>query len=111
MNNQSKQSIAKNLVLKCGVPPTLAGYKYLTEAVELYATGNYKLTEVYEELAESQDLLPQSVLRDISYAIAQSYNISKRLSAVVGLEIPDEQIRAGLVISYLAIELNDMLSE
>ena len=40
-NTQTKRLIAKNLILKCGVPPKLVGFKYLTKAVELYADGEY----------------------------------------------------------------------
>ena len=110
-NTQTKRLIAKNLILKCGVPPKLVGFKYLTKAVELYADGEYDAMKIYKRIAATENIHDKRVARDIAYAIEHSYNLCQKLSALVGTEIPESQIHNGLVISYLAEEMKNIYYE
>ena len=107
----SKHNIAMNLVLKCGVPPKFTGYNYLTKAVEICANGENKATNIYKEIAKGENILYKSVARDITYAITKSFDLCKSLSEIVGVNIPPEQIHSGLVITYLAAELNNRYND
>lgn len=107
MKDKKARTKAINLILKCGVPPCLVGYEYLTKATEIYAKGNYSITDVYRIIAEQSDIKPKSVMRNISYAISQSFDFCNRLSDIMGIKIPSSEIHNALVISYLATKIND----
>lgn len=106
-NEKTKQNAAAmNLVLKCGVPPTLKGSRYLAEAVEMYAGGEYSFTDIYKRIAANNGVRPKSIMRDIAYALSQGFDFSQRLSQVLEIPIPETQMHSGLAISYLAIKLD-----
>lgn len=113
MKNDKNNTVptALNLVLKCGVPPTLKGHKYLAEAIELYADGDYSYSDLYRRIAENNDVKPKSIMRDISYAISQGFEFTERLSELMDMPIPREQMHNALAISYLAIKLKSQQNE
>lgn len=93
---------AERLVLKCGVRADLKGCSCLIDAVILFGTESCSgFCEIYRLIGELRRLKPKSVMREISYAISQSFDISKRLSALVGIPISEADIHSGLVIAYL----------
>lgn len=95
---------ANKLLLKCGVRADLKGYDCLTDAIILY--GTYTCTRycgIYRIIAETRDIKPKSVMREISYAIKESLDIHEKLSALVGIDIPKTLVHNGLVIAYLGI--------
>lgn len=110
-NNDNIHAVATDLVLKCGIPPSLVGCDYLTEAVELYSEHKHKLMALYEHIAENNDIKLKSVMRDIAYAISQSHDIHDKLSEMLDIPVDAGQIHRGLVISYLALELDRRIAE
>lgn len=94
---------AEKLVLQCGVRADLKGFNSLVDAVILYGT-EYKTSfcEIYAEIGMLRGLKPKTVMREISYALAQSYNLPERLSAMIGVPLSQSDIHCGLVIAYLA---------
>lgn len=107
-NDKKRHYVADNLVLKCGVPPYLYGCAFLTEAIELYAEGKYSFSAIYRKIAAKKSVTPKSITRDISYAISQSFDIRDKLTEIMGVNIPRDQIHNSLVISYLAHKLNEL---
>lgn len=96
------RTTAMNMVLKCGIPPSLKGCAYLSEAIEMYALNEYSFTDIYRTIGKRNGISAKSVMRNISYAISQGFDVGNKLSAIVGVDIPDAQIHSSLVISYLA---------
>ena len=100
-NKRRPQTVTMSIVLKCGIQPSLKGCEYLAEAIEMYTAGDYSFTEIYRTIGERNGIKAKSVMRNIAYAISQGFDVCKKLSAIVGVEIPDAQIHTSLVISYL----------
>ncbi len=96
---------ASELVMQCGIAPCLLGFSYIAQAVVIYAFGERKLTNIYRQLAVDNSVKVKSVMRDISYAIDQTKNIHNNLSGLVGIHIPQSEIRSGLVIAHLGLIL------
>lgn len=101
------RSEAVNLVLSCGIPPNLIGHAYLAAASEMYASGKYSISDAYRAIAEQHNIKPRSVMRNITYAIRQGFNVAKRLSEITGISVGDDQLHNALVIAYLAVKLNE----
>lgn len=93
---------AEKLVLKCGVRADLKGCSCLADAIILFGTESCTgFCEIYRVIGSIRGLKPKSVMREITYAISQSFGISERLSSMVGIHIPESDIHSGLVIAYL----------
>ncbi len=110
-NNDRTHSKAVNLVLKCGIPPHLAGCEYLATTVEMIATTKCSMAAVYKILAEENDVRPKSISRDVAYAIEQGFTVREKVSELTGVEIPKQQMHPSLIVSYLAIQLRTTLDE
>lgn len=103
---------AERLVLKCGIHANLKGFSRLTDAVILYSAGVcFTLSELYKSIAELRSLKPKTVIREISYAIAQSPHLEMRLSELVGSEFCSDEIHNGLVIAALATVLDSQKAD
>lgn len=108
----TSHSKAMDLVLKCGVPPDLAGCSYLAEAIELRTLFNTSAMEIYRTIAEKHSIQPKSVLRDIAYALSKSYSLSGILSRLLGdIPIDKKLLHNDLVISYLSLKLDSEISK
>ena len=93
---------AEKLVLKCGVRADLKGCRCLIDAVILFGTGMYTgFCDIYRAVGSVHGLQAKSVMREISYAIAQAFNLADNLSKLIGTPIPKSDIHNGLVIAYL----------
>ena len=93
---------AERLVIKTGVRADLKGFKCLVDAVILYGTERFrKFSDIYAAVGAVRRLKHKTVMREISYAIAQAFGLPARLSALVGVDIPPADIHSGLVIAYL----------
>ena len=93
---------AEKLVLKFGVRADLKGYKCLTDAVILYGTETCtEFCKIYGILGEIRGIKPKSVMREITYAIAQAFGLRERLSEIIGTHINPNDIHSSLVIAYL----------
>ncbi len=93
---------AERLVMLCGIRADLKGFDCLIDAVILYGVGNCNgFCEIYRVIGELKKLKPKSVMREISYAIDQSYDIHEKLSAFIGIKIKKTDIHNGFVIAYL----------
>ena len=93
---------AEKLVYRCGVRADLKGCKCLVEAVILYGTETCEeFCEIYRIIGALRGINYKSVMREITYAIAQAFNLCERLSEMIGTFIPPTDIHASLVIAYL----------
>ena len=93
---------AERLVIKSGVRADLKGSGSLIDAVILFGTGMCSgFCDIYRTIGEIRGIKPKSVMREISYAVSQAFNLSQNLSAMVGTTIPEQDIHNGLVIAYL----------
>lgn len=94
---------AEKLVLKCGVRADLKGFNCLVDAIILHGTEySTSFCEIYNEIALIRNLKPKTVMREISYAIAQSFCLHERLSELMGIPISQADVHNGLVIAYLS---------
>lgn len=93
---------AERLILKCGVRADLKGSRCLIDAVILYGTELcYGFCEIYRIIGALRNLKPKSVMREITYAINQAFDLPTRLSKMIGANIPASDVHSGLVIAYL----------
>lgn len=102
LSDRSFRLTAERLALKCGVRADLKGSSCLTDAVILYGTeASTAFCEIYRIIGAVRGLKYKSVMREITYAIDQSFSISDNLSAMLGIKINKSDIHSGLVIAYL----------
>lgn len=93
---------AERLTMKCGVRSDLKGSRSLVDAIILYGTElSTGFCEIYGIIGDIRGLKSKSVMREISYAISQAFDIAARLSKMVGIPLKDSDIHSGLVIAYL----------
>lgn len=110
--NKGTRAAAIGLVHKCGVRADLKGSDCLAEAVMLYAENRNKgFCEIYRIIAERRGLKPKSVLRQISYALNASTDITERISEITGLAFDEQDVHAARIIAYLArlLELPEIM--
>lgn len=102
LSDPSFRLTAERLTMKCGVRSDLKGSKCLVDAIILYGTELCTgFCEIYRIIGEIRRIKPKSVMREIAYAISQSFGIVERLSKLVGVTLSDNDIHSGLVIAYL----------
>lgn len=102
LSDPSFRLTAERLTMKSGVRSDLKGSKCLVDAVILYGTELCTgFCEIYRIIGDIRKIKPKSVMREISYAIAQAFDIAERLSKLVGITMSDNDIHSGLVIAYL----------
>ena len=78
----------------------------------LYSENRYKgFCEIYRIIAERRGLKPKSVLRQISYALNASTDITERISEITGLAFDEQDVHAARIIAYLArlLELPEIM--
>ena len=98
-NNRFK---AEKLTLLSGIRSDLKGSKFLIDSTILYGTdSSTAFCEIYDIVGKYRNVKPKTLMRAISYSLAQSFSIAERLSALVGVNIPSSDIHSGLVIAYL----------
>ena len=90
----------RNLLLDYEIPPHLAGFNLIAEAVTIKLAKPYSsIKDIYSAVAAGD-----AVIRNVNYAIKQSYNLGNILN------IPKQQIFGGRVISVLAIHIKSMIA-
>lgn len=93
---------AERLVIKSGIRADLKGFRCLVDAVILFGTEMCDgFCEIYRTIGALRELKPKSVMREISYAVNQSYDLHNKLSAMIGTTVCEADIHNGLVIAYL----------
>jgi len=103
INDDMFRRTAERLVMAAGIRVDLKGFARMADAVILYGTGCYSsFNDLYESIGRLRKLKTKTVTRQISYAIAQSFDLAGRLSKMVGVEISPADIHNALVIAYLA---------
>lgn len=102
ISDKTFRATAERLVIKCGVRADLKGFACLVDAVILYGTEtSTSFCEIYRIIGELRRVKPKTVMREISYAVMQAFDIAARLSELIGLPVPASDIHSGLVIAYL----------
>ena len=102
LSDPSFRLTAERLIMKCGVRSDLKGSNCLVDAIILYGTELCTgFCEIYRIIGEVRGIKPKSVMREISYSIAQAFGIVERLSKLVGVTLTQNDIHSGLVIAYL----------
>lgn len=93
---------AERLVLKCGIRADLKGSDALADCVILYGVGAVTgYCDIYRAVGKLRGVSPKSVIREISYAIAQAFDIEEKFSALVGIRVRRQDIHCSLLIAYL----------
>lgn len=93
---------AERLAFKCGVRADLKGFECLVDAIILFGTGCCNgFCEIYRTIGELRGLKAKSVMREISYAIMQAFDLPTKLSTLIHAKITEADIHSGLVIAYL----------
>ena len=73
---------AERLVLKCGIRADLKGSDALADCVILYGVGAVTgYCDIYRAVGKLRGVSSKSVIREISYAIAQAFDIEEKFSA------------------------------
>lgn len=110
MNSKEKKKrstqTAMTLVTEYGIPPDLIGCRYIAKAVELYSAENSNFSGIYSTVAKAFSVSYKSVLRCISYAISNSFNLREKICKVFNIDIPKGELHSSLVIAYLSILWN-----
>lgn len=102
LSDRSFRLTADKLVLLSGVRADLKGYVFLADAVILFASDFCSgLCDIYRAIALFRNRSFKSVVRDISYAIAQSSGVADNISRLIGTSVPLQDVHCGLVIAYL----------
>ena len=102
LGERSFRITAERLVLRCGVRADLKGFQCLADAVILYGSGLCSgVCEIYRIIGEYRKLKQKSVMREISYSLAQAFDLPTHLSKLIGAPILSDDIHSSLVISYL----------
>ncbi len=102
LEDKSFQLTAEKLVLKSGIRADLKGFSCLIDAVIIYGTGVCKtFCDIYGAIAALRSTKTKTIMREISYAIEQSYGLSECLSRLLDIPIDENDIHSGLVIAYL----------
>ncbi|MCH5158319.1 MAG: hypothetical protein J1F33_03875 [Clostridiales bacterium] len=90
------------LVAKSGARPDLKGYAHLIDAVILYGSGvAQSFCEIYRIIGELHRKKTKTVMREMSYCVAQSPAMPQMLTALTGVPVRLSDIHLGLVISCL----------
>ncbi|MCH5350627.1 MAG: hypothetical protein J1F39_01485 [Clostridiales bacterium] len=90
------------LVGKSGARSDLKGYKHLIDAVILYGTGiSESFCEIYRIIGDLHRQKAKTVMREMSYCVAQSFCMPQMLSSLTGVPIRLSDIHLGMVISCL----------
>ncbi len=102
LSDPSFRLTAEKLAIKCGIRADLMGFNRIVDAVILCGVGECtNSTEIYARVGALRNIKPKSVLRVITYAIRHAFDLPARLSAMIGIPIPESDIHSGLVIAYL----------
>ncbi len=100
--DKSFRLTAERLVFRCGIHSNLKGYDCLADAVILYGAGACTgFCEIYRIIGLLRGLKPESVMREISYAISQARDIHIQLSKLTGFIVDKNDVHNALVIAYL----------
>lgn len=93
---------AEDLVVKCGVRVDLKGSEYLVDAIILYGLRSERGScNIYNKIGKARGVKTKTVMREIAYALRQSFGLPERLSQLVGVAIPTSEIHNALVVGYL----------
>ena len=102
LTDPSFRLTAERLTMKCGVRSDLKGSKCLVDAIILSGTELCTGTcEMYRVIGEIRNIKPKSVMREIAYALTQSFCVAERLSKMIGVLLTDNDIHSALIIAYL----------
>lgn len=102
LRDQSFRLTAEKLALRCGIRADLKGFEYIVDAVILFGTETYtRMCEIYSRIGELRRAKEKSVMRAVSYSIANAIDLPSRLSEMVGINIAASDIHNGLIIAYL----------
>lgn len=102
VNDPTFRLTAERLLILCGIRVDLKGFNSLTDAVILHGTQMCKgFCHIYGIIAELRGLRPKTVMREISYVITRSSEVSNRLSELLGVPIAEMDIHNSMVIAYL----------
>lgn len=95
----------RKLLLDYEIPPHLAGFNLIAEAVTIKLAKPYSsIKDIYSAVAAGCSRTVDAVIRNVNYAIKQSYNLGNILN------IPKQQIFGGRVISVLAIHIKSRIA-
>ncbi len=98
----------KRCLLRLNLDPTHIGYSQLIDCVSIQADRHFSnIGIVYSLVATKYGILPNSVVRNISYACNKIDDLDRRLSELLGFNISSNSLHNSRIISYLADFLSD----
>lgn len=94
---------AELIAIKCGIRADLKGFERLVDAILLYGENSgTSFNSLYLLMSKSCGVKPKTIMREISYALSQAFNLHDRLSQLLGIDILPQDLHSGLVIAYLS---------
>lgn len=97
--NYESTNVAMRL-LSYDIPSNLKGFDFITEAVQYKISHPHsKFQDIYSAIAATHSQSALSVMRDIGYAIKQSYKLGSLL------HLSNQQLYSSRVISTIAIHI------
>lgn len=93
---------AERLLTKSGVRSVLKGYFYLIDAIILYGTGcTASFCDIYNIVAEIRDVKTKTIVREMTYCVAQSKDVVNKLPRLLGIDVKATELCTSMVIAGL----------
>lgn len=93
---------AERLLTKSGVRSDLRGYFYLIDAIILYGTGcTASFCDIYNIVSEMRGIKTKTIVREITYCVAQSKEIVNKLPRLLGISVKATELCSSMVIAGL----------
>ena len=84
LDDRRSRTEAERSALKCGVRADLKGFNYLVEAAVLYGNDVIGFNEIYRRLGARHGVQSKSIMREITYAVKNSPEVTARLASLTG---------------------------
>lgn len=95
------RKIVEETLIECEVDPTLNGFKYVRDAVELLNSGNTKITDIYEEVALKNKTTKSRAERGIRYLFNRLNFENENVNKVFGNRRLANKHMLGLLMHHI----------
>jgi len=95
--------VIKSCLLRLNIDPTHKGFSQLLECVFVCAVERYiRIGDIYAVVADKYGIQPDSVSRNITYALNHVNDFPSRLIELLNIKIDVNALHNGMIITYLA---------
>lgn len=98
---------AEQLLIELGIYPSLRGFKYICEALEMLKSGEYQVTELYRKIGEHHNSPDYTVERNIRCALSK-INYEKPIAVKYLSECPRTNRTLLYMLDHLLKSENSM---